>query len=147
MTESVAEALDRIAGNLRYFDDWADRFQYLIDLGRALPAFREEWRAEVNRMDGCQAAVWLVADWRDGRLHAAAASDSAIVAGLVAILLEVFQGRTAQEILDAPPDIAAAVGIGEHLSANRRNGLAGMIQRFQNLAQTRLARKPERESL
>ncbi|CAO3456252.1 hypothetical protein [Azospirillum argentinense] len=146
MTESVAEALDRIAGNLRFFDDWADRFQYLIDLGRALPAFPEEWRTEANRMDGCQAAVWLVAGWRDGRLHAVAASDSVIVAGLVAILLDVFQGRTAREILDAPPDIAAVVGLSEHLSASRRNGLAGMIQRIRDLARTRLDRTPERET-
>lgn len=146
MTESVAEALERVAGNLRFFDDWADRFQHLIDLGRGLPTFPEEWRREANRMDGCQAAVWLVAGWRDGRLHAVAASDSAIVAGLVAILLEVFHGRTAREILDAPSDIAAAIGLSEHLSAGRRNGLAGMIQRLRDLARNRLDRAPETDA-
>jgi cysteine desulfuration protein SufE len=109
------------------FDNWLDRYQYLIDLGRKLPEFPAEWKLEANRLHGCQSQVWLHAEAEDNLLIFRAISDSAIVSGLIAVLMRVYSGRTASEVLDTHPDFIDAIGLHEHLSPTRSNGLHAMI--------------------
>ena len=109
------------------FDNWLDRYQYLIDLGRKLPEFPEEWKTEDYRLHGCQSQVWLRAEEKPGSLEFSAISDSAIVSGLIAVLMRVYSGRSPQEILAAEPDFIDAIGLDQHLSPTRSNGLHAMI--------------------
>lgn len=116
------------------FEDWMDRYQYLIDLGRRLPEFPEELQTEENRIRGCQSQVWFVAQEHDGRLDFQAISDAAIVSGLIALLLRLYSGRRPQDILDTPPDFVSALQLESHLSPTRSNGLAAMIKAIRKFA-------------
>ena len=116
------------------FDDWMDRYQYLIDLGRRLPPFPEELRSEENRIRGCQSQVWFVAEKKDGRLYFQAISDAAIVSGLIAVLLRLYSGREPQDILDTPPDFVEALQLQSHLSPTRSNGLNSVLQAIRRFA-------------
>ena len=109
------------------FDNWMDRYQYIIDLGKKLPPFPPEWQTENYRLHGCQSQVWLKADRSTDRLDFHAISDSAIVSGLIAILMRVYSGRSPMEIVATPPDFIDAIGLHEHLSPTRSNGLHAMI--------------------
>ena len=122
---SAAEAA--IVDEFGFFSDWAERYQYLIDLGRRLPAFPDDWKTEANRLTGCQSMVWIVPRGDAGRLDFAAASDSAIVSGLVYLALRVYSGRSADEILATEPDYIARIGLSKHLSPTRSNGLAALL--------------------
>lgn len=133
-TESVADAQRDIVDSFRFLDDWAERYLYLIELGRQLPPFPESKQIEANRMHGCQAGVWLVADYRNGKLDFEATSDSAIVAGLIALLLKVYSGRQPAEVLAASPAFIDEIGLAEHLSPHRANGLALMLKRIRAFA-------------
>jgi len=110
------------------FDNWLDRYQYLIDLGRKLPEFPPEWQTDEYLLHGCQSRVWIKALPENGLLNFQAISDSAIVSGLIALLMRIYSGRTPQEILATPPDFIDAIGLHEHLSPTRSNGLHAMIQ-------------------
>ena len=101
-TETIAEAQESIVESFQFFDDWSERYQYLIELGRQLPPFPETAQVEGNRIHGCQSGVWLVCDYRNGRLEFAATSDSAIVAGIIALLLQVYSGRRPQRSCPMP---------------------------------------------
>ena len=125
-----AELIDDFA----LFDNWMDRYQYIIDLGRELPDFSAEWRTEDNRIHGCQSQVWLRTDCRAGQLNFSAVSDSAIVSGLIAILMRVYSGRSSAQILAATPAFIAEIGLDEHLSPTRSNGLNSMITAIQQAA-------------
>lgn len=130
MTEhepSAAEAQNAIAEEFGYFSDWTERYQYLIDLGRKLPEFPAEQRIEDNRVLGCQSQVWLVADGDADRLDFRAISDSSIVSGLIALLMRVYSGRSAEEILATEPTFIEAIGLSKHLSPTRTNGLSSML--------------------
>ena len=116
-----------IAEEFSFFSDWTERYQYLIDLGRRLPPFPEEQKTEAHKVQGCQSQVWLVAEGDRARLQFRAISDSAIVSGLIALLLRVYSGRPAQEILDTQPRFVEAIGLAKHLSPTRSNGLAAML--------------------
>ncbi|MCY3980528.1 MAG: SufE family protein [Alphaproteobacteria bacterium] len=130
-TETMADAQRSIVDSFRYLEDWTERYQYIIELGRRLPPFPETKRIEANRMHGCQAGVWLVSDYRDGKLFFEATSDSAIVAGLISLLLKVYSGRRPDEILATTPAFIEEIGLAEHLSPHRANGLALMLARIQ----------------
>ncbi len=131
---SAAAAIAGIGADLAVFDDWMDRYQHIIDLGRLLPAFPAAWMDEAHRIQGCQSKVWLEATDRDGRLFLAGASDAAIVSGLVALLLRVYSGRPAAEIRATPAQFLRDLGLIEALSTNRGNGIAAMARRIQVLA-------------
>ena len=133
-TEAVADAQRTIVDSFRFLEDWTERYQYLIELGRRLPPFPETRRVEANRVHGCQAGVWLVADYRDGRLDFEATSDSAIVAGLIALLLQVYSGRRPEDVLAASPAFIDEIGLAEHLSPHRANGLSVMLTRIRAAA-------------
>jgi len=120
-------AQDAIAEEFAFFGDWTERYQYLIDLGRQLPPFPDELRTEDNRVHGCQSLVWLVASGDAERLHFAAASDSAIVSGLIALVLRVYNDRPAHEVVATEPTFIQTIGLAKHLSPTRSNGLAAML--------------------
>ena len=110
------------------FDNWMDRYQYIIDLGRELPDFPEDERVDENLLHGCQSQVWLTFQPDNGRLSFRATSDSAIVSGLIALVSRVYSGREAAEIVNNSADFIAAIGLDAHLSPTRSNGLHSMIQ-------------------
>jgi cysteine desulfuration protein SufE len=132
--ESSADAQTAIAEEFGFFSDWSERYQYLIDLGRRLPAFPDEWRTEANRLQGCQSMVWVVAEGDAASLRFNAISDSAIVSGLVALMLRVYSGRPATEILATEPEFIEAIGLKSHLSVTRSNGLAALLARIRGEA-------------
>ncbi len=137
VTPTEATAADAIAAlkeELSFFDDWLDRYEQVIDWGRSLPAFPEEWRDTSRRVEGCQSQVWLEPRLEGGRLWLAGASDAAIVQGLVAMLLRVYSGRTPQEILSVDPNFLIDLDLIGNLSTNRGNGVAALIRRIRNLA-------------
>jgi len=136
--ESAQEAQQAIADEFAFFGDWTERYQYLIDLGRKLPPFPEELKTEQYKVSGCQSQVWLVADGDARALTFRAISDSAIVSGLIALLLRVYSGRSAAEILDTPPRFIEAIGLAQHLSPTRSNGLAAMLKRIKDEARARV---------
>ena len=126
---AAAEAAqDAIIDEFSFFGDWTERYQYLIDLGRKLAPFPEEWKTEAHKVHGCQSQVWLVASGDANRLDFAATSDSAIVTGLIALLLRVYSGRSAAAIVETEPRFVDSIGLAKHLSPTRSNGLAAMLQ-------------------
>jgi len=134
MCTTMDQAQQDIVDVFQMFDDWTQRYRYLIELGRDLPPLTSEEMTETYRLHGCQAQVWLVPSLRDGRLYLRANSDAAIVAGLIGLLLKVYSGRTPREILASSPAFIDAIGLSEHLSPNRANGLALMLARIHALA-------------
>ena len=134
MTNEVQEAQEELVEEFQFFDDWMDRYQYLIDMGRRLPEFPESDRVDANKIRGCQSQVWFVASNEDGRLHFKAISDAAIVSGLIALLLRIYSGRKPRDILDTPPDFVSALQLEQHLSPTRSNGLSSMLQAIRNFA-------------
>ncbi|MEZ5463507.1 SufE family protein [Dokdonella sp.] len=140
--ESSAEVAQKtIAEEFAFLGDWTERYQYLIDLGRKLPEFPDELRSEQHKVNGCQSQVWLTARGDAARLDFQAASDSSIVSGLVALLLRVYSGRPAQEIVDTEPHFIGSIGLARHLSPTRSNGLASMLATIKQHAARALARK------
>ncbi len=131
---TAADAIAAIADELGVFDDWMERYQYIIELGRKLPPFPEEWSTDAHRVPGCQSRVWMHAERRGENLHFAGASDAAIVAGLVALLLRVYSGRTPTEILATSPNFLKDLGLLEALSTNRGNGIAAMARKLHERA-------------
>lgn len=136
---SAIEAQAAIRDEFAFFGDWSERYQYLIDLGRKLPEFPDEFRTEAHRLHGCQSMVWIVPSGDASRLDFAAASDSAIVSGLVYLALRVYSGRSAREILDNDPSYIADIGLAKHLSPTRSNGLASLLAFIRDTAQRALA--------
>ena len=116
-----------IADEFAFFGDWTERYQYLIDLGRKLPPFPDALKTDEHKVTGCQSQVWLVPSGDAQRLEFLAISDSAIVSGLIALLLRVYSGRSASEILATEPKFIEAIGLAKHLSPTRSNGLAAML--------------------
>ncbi|GAE50083.1 SufE protein QQinvolved in Fe-S center assembly, partial [Xanthomonas arboricola pv. pruni str. MAFF 311562] len=124
---TAVDAQAAIAEEFSFFGDWSERYQYLIDLGRKLPSFPEQWKTEEHRLHGCQSMVWIVPEGNAERLDFHAVSDSAIVSGLIYLALRVYSGRSAQEILATEPDYIAGIGLAKHLSPTRSNGVAAML--------------------
>jgi cysteine desulfuration protein SufE len=136
---TAAEAQAAIAEEFAFFGDWSERYQYLIDLGRKLPLFPEECKTEQHRLLGCQSMVWILPSGDANRLDFAAASDSAIVSGLVFLALRVYSGRSAAEILATEPDYIGAIGLAKHLSPTRSNGVAALLAFIREHARATLA--------
>ena len=132
---TATEAIAAIGEELDVFDDWMDRYQFIIELGRKLPPFPPDWQDDAHRVPGCQSQVWMEAAMQDGRMVLAGASDAAIVSGLVALLLRVYSGRPPAEILAADPVFLKDLGLLQALSTNRGNGIAAMARRIRDVAQ------------
>lgn len=134
MSNEVQAAQAEVIEEFAFFDDWMDRYQYLIDLGRRLPPLPDSELVDTNKIKGCQSQVWFVAEQDGERLTFRATSDAAIVSGLIALLLRIYSGRRPQEILDTPADFVAALSLEQHLSATRSNGLASMLKAIRRFA-------------
>ncbi len=138
-TTSAELAQQDIAEEFAFFGDWTERYQYLIDLGKQLPAFPEQWKTEEHRVHGCQSMVWLVPSGDATKMHFEAISDSAIVSGLIALVLRVYSDRPAQEIVTTEPTFIGMIGLAKHLSPTRSNGLAAMLAKLKGHAAQALA--------
>jgi cysteine desulfuration protein SufE len=131
---SIAEEQEDLIAEFSFFDDWMDRYQYLIDLGRKLPEMPEEYIRDEFKLKGCQSQVWFVGEAVGERLIFRAVSDAAIVSGLVAVLLRIYSNRTPREIMDTEPDFIAEIGLETHLSPTRKNGLGAMVKSIKHRA-------------
>jgi len=138
-TISAAQAQQDIAEEFAFFGDWTERYQYLIDLGKQLPPFPEADKTEQYRVHGCQSMVWLVPSGDASNMHFEAISDSAIVSGLIALVLRVYSDRSAKEIVATEPQFIATIGLAKHLSPTRSNGLAAMLAKLKGYAAQALA--------
>ncbi len=135
---SIADEQEDLIDEFAFFDDWMERYEYLIDLGRKLPPLPDEYRRDEFKLKGCQSQVWLVGEKRDDRLVFHAISDAAIVSGIIALLLRVYSNRTASEIIDTEPAFIAAIGLDSHLSPTRKNGLGAMLKAIKDRARSEL---------
>ena len=129
--EAQAELVDEFA----MFDNWMDRYQYIIDMGKQLPTFPDELKREDTKIQGCQSNVWMHDRLEEGRLHFEATSDAAIVSGLIAVLLRIYNDRSPSEIQATPPDFLVELGLDKHLSPTRSNGLHAMLKRIYGVAE------------
>lgn len=132
--ETINEVQDEIIEEFSGFDDWMDKYQLLIDMGSGQEPLPEEYKTEQNLIDGCQSRVWLQADYREGRIVFRAESDALIVKGIVDLLVRVLSGHTPQEILDADLYFIDRIGLKEHLSPTRSNGLVAMLKQMKMYA-------------
>ena len=132
--ETINEVQDEIIEEFSGFDDWMDKYQLLIDMGSGQEPLPEEYKTEQNLIDGCQSRVWLQADYREGRVVFRAESDALIVKGIVDLLVRVLSGHTPQEILDADLYFIDRIGLKEHLSPPRSNGLVAMLKQMKMYA-------------
>ncbi|MBR1388525.1 MAG: SufE family protein [Prevotella sp.] len=131
---TINDIQDEIIDEFSGFDDWMDKYQLLIDLGNDLEPLDEKYKTEQNLIDGCQSRVWLQADHTDGTIRFQAESDALIVKGIVALLIRVLSGHTPQEILDADLYFIDQIGLKEHLSPTRSNGLLAMVKQMRMYA-------------
>ena len=131
---TINERQDEIIEEFSGFDDWMDKYQLLIDLGNEQEPLDEKYKVESNLIDGCQSRVWLQADYIDGKIHFQAESDALIVKGIVALLIRVLNDSTPQEILDADLHFIEEIGLKEHLSPTRSNGLLAMVKQIRMYA-------------
>ena len=131
---TINEIQDEIIEEFQAFDDWMDKYQLLIDLGSEQAPLDEKYKTEQNLIDGCQSRVWLQADYEDGRIHFQAESDALIVKGIVTLLIRVLNDTTPQELLDADLYFIDRIGLKEHLSPTRSNGLLAMVKQMRMYA-------------
>ena len=130
MAQTLQEAEQQIIEEFEIFDDWLDKYNYIIELGKELPLIEEQYKTEQYLISGCQSQVWLHADYHDGLIHFTADSDAIITKGIINLLIRVLSGRTPQEILDCNLDYIDRIGLKEHLSPTRSNGLVSMIKQI-----------------
>lgn len=135
---SMDETQNEIIDDFSLFDDWLDRYQYIIDLGRKLEPLAPEEMTDDALLAGCQSSVWLHASGDADRLEFRANSDAAIVSGLIYLLLRVYSGRSAREIVESEPRFVRELGLSEHLSPTRANGLNAMLEAVRNHARSAL---------
>jgi cysteine desulfuration protein SufE len=131
---TINEIQDEIIEEFSGFDDWMDKYQLLIDLGNEQEPLADKYKTESNLIDGCQSRVWLQADLTDGKIHFSAESDALIVKGIVALLIRVLSDHTPKEILDADLYFIEEIGLKEHLSPTRSNGLLAMVKQMRMYA-------------
>ena len=127
---TINEIQDSIIEEFSDFEDWLDRYQLLIDLGGEQEPLPQEYKTDNNLIEGCQSRVWLQADLVDGKVQFRAESDALIVKGIVSLLIKVYSGHTHDEILEVEPYFVEAIGLKEHLSPTRSNGLLAMIKQM-----------------
>lgn len=131
---TINEQQDEIVSEFSDFDDWMDRYQMLIDMGNDQQSLDEKYKTEENLIDGCQSRVWLQCDVKDGKLVFTAESDALIVKGIVTLLIRVLSGHTPDEILNADLYFIEKIGLKEHLSPTRSNGLLAMVKQIRMYA-------------
>ena len=133
------DQINELINDFSFFENWEDKYQYLIDLGRKVPAMSEELKIDENKLKGCQSVVYFSNSFNsDGSITYMATSDAAIVQGLIALMLKVFSGKKPQEILDININFLEKIGLDEHLSPTRKNGLSSLISSIKNTAKLKL---------
>ena len=128
------------------FDSWDDKYEYIIDLGKKLPPLDNKYKTDENRVRGCQSTVYLVADYKDGRVYYKAESDAVIVKGLISMLIRVLSGQKPDDIVKAPLDFIREIGMITHLAQTRSNGLLAMVKQMKNYALAYKVRNTETAS-
>ena len=141
--KTINELQDEVIDEFSDFDDWMDKYQLLIDLGNGQEPLDEKYKTEQNLIDGCQSRVWLQADWVEGKIIFQAESDALIVKGIIALLIKVLSGHTPDEILDADLYFIDRIGLKEHLSPTRSNGLLAMVKQIRMYALAFKAKEAE----
>ena len=131
---TINELQDNVIEEFSAFDDWMDKYALLIDLGNSLPPLEEKYKTESNLIEGCQSRVWLQADYEDGKILFKGESDAVIVKGIVSLLINIISGHTPQEILDTDLYFIEKIGLKEHLSPTRSNGLVAMVKQMRMYA-------------
>lgn len=127
---TIREQQDEIIADFEFFGDWMDKYEYIIQLGKELPLIEDRYKTDDNLIRGCQSRVWLHADHRDGKLYFTADSDAVITKGLVALVIKVLSGQTPKDIADAEIYFIDAIGLRNHLSPTRSNGLLSMLKQI-----------------
>lgn len=141
---TIKQIQENIIADFSFFEDWEERYSYMIDLGKSLPLIDPQYKTEQYLIKGCQSQVWLHSQYKDGKIFFTADSDAIITKGIVAILISVFSGHTPTEILSADMKFIDKIGLKEHLSPTRANGLVSMMQQIQWYAKAyQLANKNE----
>lgn len=136
----IKDIQEEIIDEFEMFEDWMQRYEYIIETGKSLPEIDEEHKTEDALIKGCQSKVWLHGDFRDGKLFFTADSDAILTKGIIALLLRVFSGQSPRDILDADPFFIDEIGLKEHLSPTRANGLLSMVKQIKLLALAHQAR-------
>ena len=131
---SIQEIENEIVEEFALFDSWDDKYEYIIDLGKKLPPLDDQYKIDINKVKGCQSTVWLVSDYRDGKVFYKAESDAIIVKGLISMLIRVLSGHSPDEIIDAKLDFIKQIGMTTHLAQTRSNGLLAMVRQMKNFA-------------
>ena len=142
---SIQEAEEKIIGEFSYFEDWMDKYNYIIELGKSLPLIAPQYKTDEYRIEGCQSNVWLQAEYRDNRLYFTADSDAIITKGIINLLIRVLSGQTPDDILAADLGYIDAIGLKNHLSPTRSNGLLAMIQQIKRFAIVYQAKSQQHE--
>ena len=134
MEQTIAEIEDEIVEEFSMFDTWDEKYEYIIDLGKRLPPLDEQYKKDENKVRGCQSTVWLVADYKDGKILYKAESDAVIVKGLISMLIRVLSNHSPDEIIEARLDFINKIGMMSHLAQTRSNGLLAMVKQMKNYA-------------
>ncbi len=134
INKTIEQTEEEIIESFSLFDNWEEKYEYIIDLGKKLPVLDDKYKLPENIIKGCQSTVWLVADYDDGNIFFKADSDAVIVKGLVSMLIEVLSGHTPDEILNAKLDFIREIGMMNHLAQTRSNGLLAMVKQMKNYA-------------
>ena len=132
--KTIEEIETEIVEEFSLFDSWDDKYEYIIDLGKKLPVLEERHKLNENKVRGCQSTVWLVADYKDGKIFYEADSDAVIVKGLISMLIRVLSGQSAEDIVNAKLDFINKIGMTSHLAQTRSNGLLSMVKQMKNYA-------------
>jgi cysteine desulfuration protein SufE len=131
---NIKEIQNEIVDEFSMFDDWMERYEYIIELGKGLPIIEDQYKTEDNIIKGCQSKVWVHAEEKDGKVVFSADSDAILTKGIIAILIRAFSNQTPASILEANTDFVDEIGLKEHLSATRANGLVSMIKKIKMYA-------------
>jgi len=132
--KTIQEIEKEIVEEFALFDSWDDKYEYIIDLGKKLPPLENQYKLDINKVKGCQSTVWLVADYKDGKVNYKAESDAVIVKGLISMLIRVLSGHSADEIMETKLDFIRQIGMTTHLAQTRSNGLLAMVKQMKNFA-------------
>ena len=132
--KSIQEIENEIVEEFALFDSWDDKYEYIIDLGKKLPPLEDQHKIDINKVKGCQSTVWLVSEFRDGKVYYKAESDAIIVKGLISMLIRVLSGHSPDEIIAAKLNFIQQIGMTTHLAQTRSNGLLAMVKQMKNFA-------------
>lgn len=132
--KTIEEIEQEIIEEFSLFDSWDDKYEYIIDLGKKLPVLEDQHKKDENKVRGCQSTVWLVADYKEGKIYFKADSDAMIVKGLISMLIRVLSGQTPDDIVNAKLDFIREIGMMSHLAQTRSNGLLAMVKQMKNYA-------------